>query len=330
MVLETVKSLSEYLGYNGKLFNGAEYLQIVKIKEGHFCWRYKNKFVFSALDELEIGNDIKRVRNSIRDKTFGFAPSQETISCVMMKLSPIYKVFATEEPNRMSVVTLKAHSSNFINSLSHIYKTFNDTTCGVTFLEIPAIKQLLTLFVKSFYTKIEEILVKIGDENGIFQKYKNVITDTEIQSKEFALSELKRACNSTVPIVIQKNGQMSSIVFSTSAIGLISVLETCIKKLSYADYNEFRSTVLCDKVVEREFVAAPKSSPIKQKRPTIKKMPRKTWRDKRPPRIKTNLKVDMSRCPHNDKKRKRNIIQQPRKSVRIAKMNPRRSLRLKR
>lgn len=357
MGLETAKTLLEYLqlvGYNGPLFNGSSDLSVVQLKNDCYCWRYKNKFLFfdlSELNDMGIGVNVKKLRQDLilkfkGDKnilsTIGLfinytSPSQETISVLMSKLSPIYKVTMASQPNTTSVVTLKGHCTNFMNSLPHIYKTFLTDVYidnGITFFDVPGIRFLISVYVNTFYKKINLILSQVGDEFSVLNEYAQIAANGDIKSKPFPLSAFRRACSSTVPNVIKKSGQMNSIVFSTCYNALVVLMDTCINKLSTTDYNFVRNILMAsmDDVVVNIDTHAPNSkfSPIKQRRPEIKILPKKTWRDKRPPPINTKLEVNMSRCVHADtNKRKRNRIFQPRKSVRIAKLNPRRSIRLK-
>ena len=337
MVLETVQSLSNYLGSTGLVagnpFPGAEHLFLVKVKHGHFCWRFKNKFVFFDIGEIEeggVGKAIKTLRKRLRltDNIYEFlkpgGPSGETVGFVMMKLSPIYKVLVTEPPNDMSLVTLRNHCNNFMNSIGHIYKTFNDNVYGYRFLDLPGICDILLLFVTRFFTKMRDVLSAVGDSHGVMTNYNAIVNDTNITQKEFPLSAFRRSCSATVPTIIQKCDQMTSIVFSTCHSALFTIIDTCIKKLGQSDYLDFHTSVLLQKHQHVVPVnALPKTSPIKQRRPAIKKRKRETWRDKRPPPLITNLEVNMKHCVHADRPK---IV---RKSTRIAKLNPRRSIRLK-
>lgn len=356
MALEQIQTLSSYLaptGQGGKFFQGSEQLVLIKVKDGHYCWRYKNKFVFFDLGEIEednFGVNVKKLRKRLRMtfhpdkggnpeifasiyeflKTGG--PTDETIGFVMMKLSPIYKVFVTECPPDTSLVTLRNHCNNFMNSVAHIYKSHNDNVYQYKFFDIPGIEGLVNTFVTKFFTKMREIVNLVGDEHGVMANYYDLVSDPNIQTKEFPLSAFRRSCSASVPTIIKKRDQVSSIVFSTCHSALFTIIDTFRRKLSKEDYVDFKLRILAHnhshvasvKVLE-------KSSPIKQRRPSIKKLPRKTWRQKRPPPINTKLEVNMKYCVHSDSrsKKRRGIFGATRKSKRIAKLNPRRSIRLK-
>ena len=353
MVLEHVQTLSDYLAPTGKKYSDLD-LALVKVKDKHYCWRFKNKFVFfdiGDIDEDGVGCEVKKLRKKLRltfhpdkggnpetfAKIYEFVktggPSEETIGFVMMKLSPIYKVFVTEPPPDTSVVTLRNHCNNFMNSISHIYKTYSENVYNYRFFDIPGITPLSNLFVTKFFTKMRDIITLVGDEHGVMSNYYDILNDPDIQTKEYPLSSFRRACSASVPVIIKNRDQISSIVFSACHAALYTIIDTYRRKLSVRDFNDFKTAILShNRPVDTQVKALKKSSPIKQKRPTLRKRPRRTWREKRPPPINTKLEISMKHCVHADKPKKRRRVYSAattRKSTRIAKMNPRRSIRLR-
>jgi hypothetical protein len=343
MVTEQVKSLNDYLtptGYTGELVNGLDQLSLVNVRDGHYCWRFKNKFVFFDIGDIsegDVGLNVKKLRKKLQTtphlelitNIFEFRPTDETISFVMMKLSPIYKVFVTDSPPDGSLVTLRNHCNNFMNSIPHIYKTYIDNVYQYKFFDIPGITGLVNLFVTKFYTKMREIINSVGDKYDVMIHYWNIIKDPNIQNNNSPLSSFRRACSTTVPVIIKRYNQITSILFTTCNSALFNIIDTFRRTLSQVDYSDLIRIFTTHIPPTTPIKVSEKLSPIKKIRPVVKKHPRKTWRDKRPSPINTNLKVNMDRCIHTPRRSKKRHRGGNRRSIRIAKLNPRRSVRLK-
>lgn len=329
---QTLPSMLANVNYTGDTkVPGVENLVLVQIKEGCYCWRFKNKYVLFDIGDIEedgVGDYVKK----LRDEGVGIAevmkrggPPQEVVVTIMSRLSPSYKVLISENLNNLLLLSLHKHCDNFIKCMPHIYRAYKTgllVNKDHSFFDIPFIKDIVIRYVDRFFTEMKNIVSNVGDENNVVVKYYKIIMDKELKNNNNPFNEFKRACSASIPAIIKNMDRITSIVFSTCYLSLTELLGICVKCLDNKDFSVFRQIVLGSgdlRVAPPTFVQ--NISPIKQKRPKIKKIPKRTWRDKRPPPIDTNLEVNMKYW-----KPDRHAV---RRSVRIAKLKPRRSMRLK-
>lgn len=311
-------------------------LHHVDLGGGMFCWRLGPHFIFSDLTEVvpSLGGLRKKLLVKyhpdkapdsatfckIHDFLKKGGPDQATMVHVLRALSSVFKKLMSVDIEGMTINTLRLHCNNFTQSLSYLKNTFEEHIVGITFIDLPGVSYRLQTMVNRFMDKMYEIVSRVGDQHGVFSRYGAIVAEKDLKNKRFVLEEFKVASNKTVPIVIRDLSAMDSVIFTAATSSLFRIISTYVDVFGVSDYAMFRERVLLcfDGEVDKKVVVKPPTPPSKvaQRRPKVKNIPKKTWRDKRPPRINTDLNVVMpTKC---------NKI---RRSKRIAKANPRRSNR---
>lgn len=330
-----IKNINEYFGRDDIALD----LHHVTFSKDHTCWRYGKTFLLCDLCDIpEIKDEVSKLRKRMRiqyhpdknngdptlfNKYYDFlkvgGPDDETIVKVVSMISSVYKKIVSVDVEKMSIITLRQFACDFANSIRHMQSSITNSTRGINFLYIPGIIDRLKIIVNRFTTTLREMCEQVGAEN-VMITYDKVISDPNLPSKRFLLSEFKSIYTNTIPVVIKKMGSVKSIVFTAAAFSLHKLITV----FTTMDYTTVKDMVLNSASSDKKetptvakVLVKTTMSPKKQKRP--RKVRRRTWRDKRPTPINTNLEVHM---------RPLKRLERARRSVRIAKLNPRRSKRL--
>ena len=313
-------------------------LHLVTVDKEHHCWRYLDKYLFCDFTDVNwhVRCVTRRLRCILRinyhpDKCGGDStkfnmiyhflksggPSDAERTKVMGLISSIYKKLINENVSAMSITSLRQYCLNFMCSLSHINNSVKNKIFGTTMIDLPGIADRLRYMMNIFVTKVKNVLMVTGDTSGVIEIF-NKLSNSPVVVP-FMIDNFKRAYTSITADVIKKVGSIDSILFTSAASAIHKVLESFLS-LGMEEFNMFRERILLSSTTspQPEIIIEIKQ----QKRP---KQTKRTWRDKRPTPIVTNIPVDMSGCMHNKKKK---TVQIRRPSKRIAKLYPRRSVRL--
>jgi hypothetical protein len=199
---------------------------------------------------------------------------------------------------------------------------------NVNLIELPGVNERLCYMVNRFHTHIKQVSKSVqqsAEVSEVIDKYNDIVKLQDLSEAYICLDKYKQAYTKAASDIIQSLGAMQSIIFSSAASALHRVIEGFLG-LGEVEFQQFHERVLnsqnvTSKEINIVFYCTPpatsphdiSSPPAPQKRPKVTK---RSWREKRPTPIITNLPVPMVKtCTR-------------RVSKRIAKMNPRRSSRL--
>lgn len=292
--------------------------------DGHACWRLNGKFVFCPLsshmnpDRDCIVGTIKRLRakyhagdnTAISELVKNSGPSDDTCSAFMELLSRHYKVMLQGDIENMKVFELKHYVYVFVDKFKHVYNTYRQRVVGMPFVQLPGLGPRFMMIIHKF---LDTITTKLSSVDGWTAEATEVLSLIETTKRDpKTIDKLFAKLKSFVP----KFNINESMAFSCAIHGLHKFLCSIIETFEN-DGAELDAFMNQKRDIERPSVISVQRRP--KLRPTIKK----TWREKRPTRILTKLDVHLPPVCEREK------ILQMRKSSRIAKLNPRRSHRLK-
>jgi hypothetical protein len=338
------QTLQEYFNNAGVDVDvGNTDLHYVTIDNAVSCWRHGERFVFGDLSDIDGVRDI-RIRLIVKyhpdrnggddtmfNKLHGFikvgCPDTATVTTVMYMLSSVYKKLMRDDIETMSINTLHHYCLNFMDSVRYIQSVVKNKTSGIAFIDVPGISCRVKFMLGRFHTKMKDTLYAFGDSKGVMDAYNDMVCANRLPEKRFIINSFKEASHASVVNVIRSGGATESILFSASTSALQRTFYTFIS-IGQAEFDMFKERVIGTNdvdVVAPALAPTPTSTstststptPHVQKRPTVRPTRLKTWREKRPRMIVTDIKI---------KEMSPRVV---RKSRRLLKLHPRRSMRLK-
>lgn len=331
-------------------------LSLVTIGEEDGCWRLNGKFLFCELNSpmVSVRDKLREVITKLRkmyhpDKNGGDSakfnaisellksggPSDGTMNKIMCMLSRQYETLVSQDITDMSIAQLKQYTYTFMEKFFYVYTIYTNRVVGLPFIYLPGLEIRLKYITYKFLEIIRDTITSIlvsgqnrTDVKDLINTIRLIKTDTE-HLKQMNTAKLLRLCQAMTPTVISVNGVDGSIRFSSAIHGLHKVLNTTIFtfKQDKGQMLAFKDRVLDKVKFDSDALTTRKVEPRlpKFKRPRIKK---RTWGDKRPFPINTDLPVKMPEVCERAKRAKTDYLSHPRKSDRLAKLHPRRSARL--
>jgi hypothetical protein len=333
-------SINEYFERRGVVVDSGVTLPdlyYITLNSDHHCWRYGHRFLFCGLTDVpELKVSVTELRRTLQLKYYpgnmgvltklhdlikSDGPTDDTISKVMKLLSSLYKKLINTDIREMSIARLYGYCDNFMDSIVYIRDAVITLTHGKPFIDLPGIQFQLTTMVERF----EEIMIGTigvtGDTHGVVKAYSDVICMRELVSNMYLVNHFKLAYNSSISNVTKQRGSMESITFSVAVGGLDKIFRGFATLGEQSEYDVFRGRL--HRHGDTRTNVAVQVSPVKHKRARMAVPRKRTWRDKRPKPITTNIKVVMPQIANREK---RHVM---RKSVRLTRLNPRRSIRIK-
>lgn len=354
-------SIQEYLAVAGVDTDGLGGLDDMDLslvtlggtKDG--CWRLNGKFLFCELNSpmVSVRDKLRTVISKLRkqyhpdknggdDTVFtaiselvkGSGPCDGTMNQVMCMLSRQYESLVSQDITDMGIVQLKQYVYMFMEKFYYVYTVYSNRVVGLPFIYLPGLEVRLKYITHKFLDVIRTTTTAVlvsgqnrTDVKNLIDTIRLIKTDTE-HLKQMNTAKLLTICQKITPTVINLCGVDGSIKFSSAIHGLHKLLNTTIFtfKKDRGQLIAFKDRVL-DKVKfdEESLITRhikPRNVP-QFKRPKLK---RRHWKDKRPVPINTKLPVHVPEVCERVKRM--DDPHRPRKSARLAKLHPRRSVRL--
>lgn len=262
--------LNDFSSYFEK-FN-KDNVKLLVIENCIYLWSINNKIVFCDIDQ--VNDDIKVFRNKLKDKLQRHNLEMFFNNRVNHSVNELTIIFGNEDifnPQKLSDNELDEKFTTFVEHLeTNILERFKNETIGKTICEL---ESFVVVIRHVFYRYYKQISILNDDE----MLNKKMVGIKHAKNLKCYCTDMLEYINNTI-----KNNNLKVLLITLMSF-IIKLCEYCPNTI-----DVFKKTVLL------MVTYSPRTRKRKlSRRPKVRKMPRLSWREKRPPRIKTDLPVSM-------------------------------------